>query len=346
MKENTLPVSPELLEQNPWLALLLSLFSLLVLAVLLGGLASWIFLGIRAQRGQRLLPLEPWSPRVWGLLDVLVVAVLAVSCQLLFGAMGIRLLDIDPESLPDNAMPLALTLLISLGNVAAVALGVGWIMLRFGVSPAHVGFRGSRFPQQLAVGAVATLATLPLIYLLMAAVSIGFDSDYQHPLLEEMKASATLSSFLLGGITAVFIAPLTEEFLFRVVIQGWLQSLSLSSLTASVLGASQQARRDPTSPAYYRLSPQFSSALGPQNMESVPSGELQEDRVQDSELPDNEVLAAEEDVVGGVAEEGVAEEGVAEEGERGEFVTPPLWPSIVTGILFGLAHWGYGLSFI
>ena len=25
---------------------------------------------------------------------------------------------------------------------------------------------------------------------------------------------------------------------------------------------------------------------------------------------------------------------------------PPLWPSLVTGTLFGLAHFGYGLSFI
>ena len=27
-------------------------------------------------------------------------------------------------------------------------------------------------------------------------------------------------------------------------------------------------------------------------------------------------------------------------------LVPPVWPSVVTGILFGLAHWGYGLSFI
>ncbi len=25
---------------------------------------------------------------------------------------------------------------------------------------------------------------------------------------------------------------------------------------------------------------------------------------------------------------------------------PPLWPALVTGVLFGLAHLGYGLSFI
>ncbi len=51
----------------------------------------------------------------------------------------------------------------------------------------------------------------------MAAVSIGFDNKYSHPLLEEMKREGSLNAYLLAVISAVLIAPLVEEFSFPIL---------------------------------------------------------------------------------------------------------------------------------
>ncbi|MEZ6152831.1 MAG: hypothetical protein R3C09_22260 [Pirellulaceae bacterium] len=60
--KQTIELTPELLEQNPALALALSAMSLLVIALLVGSLASWIYLIARVRRGQPLLEVEPCAP--------------------------------------------------------------------------------------------------------------------------------------------------------------------------------------------------------------------------------------------------------------------------------------------
>jgi membrane protease YdiL (CAAX protease family) len=297
-------ITPEVLAQNPALAFALSAFTFVVLLFLAGTITSWVFLAMRTKRGLPWLEIKAWSPRVWGLLDVVILAILVVACQIVFAAVGARMLNLDVSQAAENGIPLALATIANLGNLAAIGLGTAWIMLRFGVGPDHVGFRFSQFPRQVQIAVVAALAALPLVYLLMAAVSLGFESNYEHPLLEELKENATLGGYLLGFATAVFIAPLAEEFMFRVIIQGWLQSLPTSTLAVAIFGAQESPLNhfDP-SPA----AEPAANALPP--------------------------IAAIDDYDPPTADSVVQ-------------AIPPIWPSVVTGILFGLAHWGYGLSFI
>ncbi len=330
-------LTPEMLQQNPLLVLAISAFGLLMVAFLVGTLASWFFLVVRSRQGKAILPVQPWHPRLWGLADLIVIFVLAVSCQGVFAVAGVKLLDIDIAANQDDHMPLSLSAVVALGNVAAAALGVLWIVARYQVTPAHVGFVAAKFPKQMAIGLISGLATLPLIYVLMSAVSTSFETEYEHPLLEQMKANGSLTSYLLGVLAAVIVAPLVEEFLFRVIIQGWLQSIPFSSLSAILLGANHESRSNPTSALFYhpasRSDPQPAEIVLAQPAAAAPPEATYV--VEDEAAQPNPYLTPNLPIANRVAGS-----------EPSEPVVPPIWPAIVTGILFGAAHLGYGLSFV
>lgn len=331
MNDNqTVELTPEFLEQYSLLSFALSLF---VMGLLAGALASWSYLIVRAIRGKPLLIVEPSAPRVWGLADVMFIAITSVICQIVFASAYVQLAgDAVPDTGAGN-ISAAVGTAASLGNVAAIALALGWLALRFNVTPQHAGFRTQGWWRQLQIGVVTTLAILPVVYLLMAAVSIGLKSEYSHPLLDEVRRNATLGSYLLGVLTAVLLAPLAEEFLFRVLIQGWLQSWPVSTPRQILFGAGL-AERKATIYSY-----QDENAWDVQA--ELVDAPLVQPLASTAGLPNTNPYAV--PLSSEVRNLGV--DPVAVDDSQVEFI-PPIWPSIVTGILFGLAHWGYGLSFI
>ena len=72
-------------------------------------------------------------------------------------------------------------------------------------------------------GLVAALWLLPPIGLISTLLS--FLVPYEHQALDALKASPTLGTFGLVFFGTVIVAPIFEEFLFRVVLQGGLQRI-------------------------------------------------------------------------------------------------------------------------
>lgn len=336
MNENqTVELTPEFLEQYSVLSFAISL---IVLGMLTGSLASWTYLIVRAIRRQPLLAVEPSAPRVWGLADVMLIAITTVVCQIVFASAYVR---IAGRAVPENGdaqLSAAVATAASLGNVAAIALALGWLAVRFNVTPAHAGFRTQGWWRQLQIGVVATLAALPVVYLLMAVVSIGLRTEYSHPLLDEVRRNATLGSYLLGVVTAVLLAPLAEEFLFRVLIQGWLQSWAVSTPRQILFGA-DLADRNATIHAAH-------NSAWDDNAWDV-QAELVDAPLLTPHLAGTTDLASPNPYAVPLSSQAgeVAVDSGAPDDSHAQFI-PPVWPSIVTGILFGLAHWGYGLSFV
>lgn len=339
MNDNqTVELTPEFLEQYSVLSFAVSL---IILGMLTGALASWTYLIVRAVRRQPLLTVEPSTPRVWGLADVMFIAITSVICQIVFASAYVR---IAGQGIPENGdaqLTAAVATAASLGNVAAIVLALGWLALRFNVTPEHAGFRTQGWWRQLQIGVVATLAVLPVVYLLMAAVSIGLKTEYSHPLLDEVRRNATLGSYLLGVVTAVLLAPLAEEFLFRVLIQGWLQSWPVSTPRQILFGAGLAERnvtlKNATSNSAWDAGDDGEWDVQAELVDAPLHPPLVATTVSASPNPYAVPLSSE------AGQAGV--DSVAPHDTLAQFV-PPVWPSIVTGILFGLAHWGYGLSFI
>lgn len=310
-QQPTIKLSPEYLEQNPLVQIAIVAFPLLVIAFVIGAFASWTFLIIRVRQGKPLLAPEPWRPRVWGFADILLSATLILFWQVQSAIIGNNALGINRQELAGNdTISLPLATILSLGNIAAMLSICAWLVIRHQASLTQLGFGLTRWWKHIALGVIAALASIPLVYALMAAVSAGFDNKYAHPLLEELKREGSLPAFLLAVTSAVLIAPLAEEFFFRVLIQGWLQSAPFGSLKSILLGQREQAQ--PLFVATQNeisVTPSQSSPYAPLNA-MVASFEPTHDSTETSPL------------------------------------IPPLWPSFVTGTLFGLAHFSYGLSFI
>ena len=310
-QQPTVNISPEFLEQNPLVAIAIVAFTLIFTAFVIGALASWVFLIIRALQGKPLLAPEPWKPRVWGFVDILVAVLFIIFWQVQSALIGYKFLGLSRQELPaSQSISLSLATLSGIGNLAAMLTICVWIAFRHRASLAQLGFGFIRWWKHLAIGVIAALASIPLVYALMAAVNFGFDSTYAHPLLEEMKLAGSLPAYLLAVTSAVLIAPLVEEFLFRVLIQGWLQSAPFGSIKSIFLGQAEESQLAfGTTPADVSIAPNPDNPYSPLNVQMT--------RLE----PTDE-----------------ANESVS--------LIPPIWPSFVTGTLFGMAHFGYGLSFI
>lgn len=326
----------EQLQQHPEVELLMQISGSLVLSLFVGSAIMWFYAIRRLRRGEAILRVEPWTPRVWGLLDLILIVGLvivgqAVSIKLWAMNSGVEIRELRDES----DFPLSAMAAVSLSYLVVMLISALWLIVRYGASMAHIGLNSRKLTSNLAVGAGAALLSLPVVYAIMALINFSFSEQYDHPLLDRMIDEGSVSAFLLATFCAVAAAPITEEFLFRVMLQGWLQSIPWSvrdlhwltgatarqrgiELSDNILGATPLARIVDDDESGVSMAA-FSA-----NPNTPPGHEV-------SLITDAPVVTVRDDF-----------RTAATIAER----SPPLWPVFVSGTLFGLAHWGYGLSFI
>ncbi|MBU6308454.1 MAG: CPBP family intramembrane metalloprotease [Planctomycetes bacterium] len=183
--------------------------ALVLAAAFLGFLWSAAFVRRRMARGEPLVAARPHAQVPWEAGDVAVVVVgYLVAATLMTRGM--------PESRPviDRLVGNAV---LSLGTMLA---GIAWLRFRGADWPA-LGFPGGRLRDDLAVACRALgLVVFPL---LMAAAALNAIVTYDHPIVNFLDGRRDLVAAALVVISAVVVAPLTEEFFFRRILQGWLE---------------------------------------------------------------------------------------------------------------------------
>jgi len=107
-------------------------------------------------------------------------------------------------------------------NLAAstitVLAAIAMLWARWRVSLVELGFDRSRIVGDLKTGAVAFALVAPVVYGIQAAFTQWI--PYEHPLI-----SAAPRHVVLVAISGIVVAPVFEEFMFRGVLQGWLEKL-------------------------------------------------------------------------------------------------------------------------
>ncbi len=313
---------------------------------LFGSLLSWIFIFVRQSQGKGILPIKlPWEPRQWALVEVLGVVIGALFLNSVLALVVAQALQIERE----KGVPLELAAAGGAGSILSVILGTLWICSRYGVTLAHVGFDRLSL-KNIVIGIVAGLISLPAMYIVMMAASAVSQSKYEHPLIESAVESATLVTYLLAVFSAAFAAPIAEEFFFRVVLQGWMQSIAFKSLFDNVIGRLGLA---PINPPALQLAPTAGGVdpVANSTTESLVSSATIAVEPENSTSPavdTPQLPMANPIVVASIYEpsaEGFAA-SVADSAKAGQSPVPPIWPCIVAGILFGFAHFDYGVSFI
>jgi membrane protease YdiL (CAAX protease family) len=106
-------------------------------------------------------------------------------------------------------------------SLAAVAL---FIRARQPLRLSDLGFRGDRLGADCFTGLVAFCMLAPLVFGIQFLLVQWWPSS--HPLIEMLQKTPSLGMFALTCFSAVIVAPLSEEFAFRVLLQGWLEKIA------------------------------------------------------------------------------------------------------------------------
>jgi membrane protease YdiL (CAAX protease family) len=203
-------------------------FPFIVAALVAANLWMWFLVINRWRRGRALVALEPRRSAPWTGWDLAFIALgtlvaNAVVLRLLsgdhvLGASGETDAAIAPSQMPALLMSAATVNLVVL--VAAVA----WIRYRRRADWTDLGLDLRRLPADVLVGLIAFAVVSVPIYAMQAGLTQLTPSE--HPIVKAWQELEPGWELRLSSLfSVVLVAPLTEEFLFRVLLQGWLESL-------------------------------------------------------------------------------------------------------------------------
>ncbi len=243
-------------------SLSLVLLGLTMLAVLGGSITVWGVIFSRLSKREPVVPYEPRRPLPRGGIDVL-MAVLLGLIVLMIGLLVAHTLasaehstpavspaapppseaakqlsqsdatrpastgenvnhkrvagerDIGPNELIQS-MCLELIVVVLLVAAARALAGAKWHDL---------GFNFSRLGHDLGLGVCAYLAAIVPLMAMQWALAFAFQQPYTHPIIEGYKHQPDAWMLSLTALSAIVVAPFCEEFLFRVLLQGWFESI-------------------------------------------------------------------------------------------------------------------------
>jgi membrane protease YdiL (CAAX protease family) len=135
--------------------------------------------------------------------------------------------------------------LISLDSgvkVIVAMLLIAAIGIRLRPSAADWGWTLAHWQRDLAFGCGTFLATFAPMIGLQAALVFGLGWKYEHPMIDLVTRTKDPLLFGLSALAAAVLAPLFEEFVFRGLLQGWLEKIfsGRSGAKAILLGGTDE----------------------------------------------------------------------------------------------------------
>lgn len=175
-----------------------------------------------------------------------------------------------------------------------------------------LGLPGTGVLRDIGMGAWVLFLMLPPIVMINVATGLLSGIEYNHPIIDAIKNYPWLVGII--AFQAVIVAPITEEFLFRGLLIGWFESAHFGRTANAVLFGWKPNSH-----------PNESTALNPPFEER---SLINRSPYDSSSLTSSYELSS-----------------ATESTSPGSYVAP-WWPAIVSGILFGLAHFSYGVSWV
>lgn len=207
---------------------------LIILILNLLSVPFWSIVFRRLRAGQPPLPFTPRPSVSWGLIDI----VGAVALMMLLGTVSTNVLGrfVEIGESPETMSSKARVGLIAASGIATLLttiISAAFILLRNGFNTVQLGWswQSLRADLKLGVGAFLLLVGPTLTIQFFFVVMMGIESS--HPLVEVLKENVLF--FPICAISAVIIAPICEEYLFRVLCQGWMQKVSWEDVDGQII---------------------------------------------------------------------------------------------------------------
>jgi membrane protease YdiL (CAAX protease family) len=225
-----------------------------------------------------------------------------------------------PEATNKPEVPAWVTPLLALSYMMAWGMSVFLLCFRTRSSLLQLGILGRDVTINIAVGLAAFLLATPVILILSGIVNSLTDIEYEHPVIEAMKQHPWMFPLLFFG--AVICAPIWEEYAVRGLLIRWLDSIRFSGGNLKTVFLGQPASTVALSDSQDEPGLSYASASG--NPYEPPNA---------TQFQANELSSSSFPKTGGT---------LPSNGDT----FPPWWPAIVSGMVFGLAHFSYGISWV
>jgi len=313
-------------------------FSFVVLGyglfLIAGFVSVWIYIAKCVIRGEPIVRKRTSIPATWGLLDIIIGTVILFTA-ILFCQFGLI-------ALAGDGSPVAIGNLSNVQKIAAiwgqviaqvfVFAGLGVLIYLRGGRDAMFPRTWSQFLDEVRLGLGTFLACC--IPVLIVQIAVSNFQQYEHPLINFLLDSPEAWVLVPVVVAAVVVAPITEEFAMRMMLQGWLEDTANGRLANA-----QQI-----------LTGHYWPTRGEQQDEVV--AEIAADDHAEtitSETSDQSSISNEKDARNPYAYFSAPEKPIESHEERqatqGALDEKTRWaPIIVTSIIFGLLHVGQGLA--
>jgi membrane protease YdiL (CAAX protease family) len=193
------------------------------------GLAVLVLTGGKLWRHETVLRYEPRRPVPWDGIDLLLIVCAFLLLQWMCIVIALQLAGISStgnwtELSAQGKLAAIVGDLVS--RLLTLAIGVAILVVRAGATATDLGLNWRPAMADIRCGILAFVASLPLVYGVQRLVTELI--PYEHQLIDVVHSENGIATWFIASASAVLVAPLMEEFLFRILLQGWLEKLELS----------------------------------------------------------------------------------------------------------------------
>ncbi|MFM2096455.1 MAG: hypothetical protein RIS70_3579 [Planctomycetota bacterium] len=201
-------------------------------SLLVASACGWLMLGLR-RRGRPWIAPTARRPAPWGILETILVILVSLVVPLLFALAWLAFRGVSPAEyealLKDGAdsgfPPLQVEMMVVDGTARLISIVVAAALIAIRLRPtaADWGISVSALRDDLTISIVAFVLIVPPVLLLKWLLLQTFPDQLEeaHPLIQRVRAHPdSLQIFAVTAFSAVLVAPLFEEFLFRLILQG------------------------------------------------------------------------------------------------------------------------------